>query len=288
MSATSSVETPTTQNLQSKTAIVISEQNVQSQYVKRSFSVSLSVSSSTSLGAAGSAISLSVDERTAVIAPPQLLLQSSSSSTSTNVAATIAAVHQRKSYSLEQKESSLRHQVKPNQQLANISLPLAMTSSEVTPSLTGASVAILGTLEATSRHCTNATGKIAPLTSQKMHRTIPSDKINLRLILVSGKTKEFIFNPSDSAGDIAQTVFDNWPTDWTREAVSKAEILRLIYQGRFLHCNVTLGALGLPLGKTTVMHLVPRDNLPEPNSQDQRQKSKGGSGSCCSTTCCIL
>lgn len=55
--------------------------------------------------------------------------------------------------------------------------------------------------------------------------------------------------------------------DWSQEAVSKAEILRLIYQGRFLHCNVTLGALGLPLGKTTVMHLVPRDSLPEPNSQ---------------------
>ena len=55
--------------------------------------------------------------------------------------------------------------------------------------------------------------------------------------------------------------------DWENEAVDKAEILRLIYQGRFLHCNVTLGALGLPLGKTTVMHLVPRDNLPEPNSQ---------------------
>lgn len=59
----------------------------------------------------------------------------------------------------------------------------------------------------------------------------------------------------------------NLYTDWAAEAVPKAEILRLIYQGRFLHCNVTLGALVLPLGKTTVMHLVPRDNLPEPNSQ---------------------
>ena len=49
--------------------------------------------------------------------------------------------------------------------------------------------------------------------------------------------------------------------------MAKAEILRLIYQGRFLHSNVTLGALGLPFGKTTVMHLVPRENLPEPNSQ---------------------
>lgn len=55
--------------------------------------------------------------------------------------------------------------------------------------------------------------------------------------------------------------------DWLDEAVSKAEILRLIYQGRFLHSNVTLGALALPFGKTTVMHLVPRETLPEPNSQ---------------------
>lgn len=144
-------------------------------------------------------------------------------------------------------------------------------------------------LETPTSLCSTAIkANVNPLISQKMTRTIPSDKINLRLILVSGKTKEFLFNPSDSAGDIAQTVFENWPTDWSQEAVSKAEILRLIYQGRFLHCNVTLGALGLPLGKSTVMHLVPRDNLPEPNSQDQRQKSKGGSGRCCSTTCCIL
>lgn len=113
-------------------------------------------------------------------------------------------------------------------------------------------------------------------------------QINLRLILVSGKTKEFLFSPSDSAGEIAKIVFEQWPegkttlieiwttilkeiffSDWESEAVDKAEILRLIYQGRFLHCNVTLGALGLPLGKTTVMHLVPRDNLPEPNSQGE-------------------
>lgn len=121
-----------------------------------------------------------------------------------------------------------------------------------------------------------------------MIRPIPSDKINLRLILVSGKTEEFLFNANDSAGEIAQFVFDNWPEDWAEEAVARAEILRLIYQGRFLHSNVTLGALGLPFGRTTVMHLVPRENLPEPNSQDQRQKSKGGGSSCCSASCSIL
>lgn len=36
-------------------------------------------------------------------------------------------------------------------------------------------------------------------------------QVNLKLILVSGKTKEFLFSPSESAGDIAQHVFDHWP-----------------------------------------------------------------------------
>ena len=61
-------------------------------------------------------------------------------------------------------------------------------------------------------------------------------------------------------------------SDWSEETVSSAEILRLIYQGRFLHGNVTLSALGLATGKTTVMHLVPRESLPEPNSQGEERE----------------
>ena len=36
--------------------------------------------------------------------------------------------------------------------------------------------------------------------------------VNLRLILVSGKTKDFKFPITESAGEIAQYVFDNWPS----------------------------------------------------------------------------
>lgn len=78
--------------------------------------------------------------------------------------------------------------------------------------------------------------------------------------------------------------------------------MRLIFQGRFLHENVTLGGrwnflfvcllqihlkiilfivnlffnlvLKLPLGKTTVMHLVPRERLPQVNSQGKNFKFK--------------
>lgn len=42
------------------------------------------------------------------------------------------------------------------------------------------------------------------------------------MILVSGKTKEYLFSPSESAGDIAQFVFDNWPPEWEEESVSDA------------------------------------------------------------------
>uniref|UniRef100_A0A9J8AT71 Ubiquitin-like protein 3 n=1 Tax=Cyprinus carpio carpio TaxID=630221 RepID=A0A9J8AT71_CYPCA len=97
------------------------------------------------------------------------------------------------------------------------------------------------------------------------------DTVNLRLILVSGKTQDFIFSPNDSATEIARHVFENWPAGWEEESVSSPSILRLIFQGRFLHGNVTLGALKLPPGRTTVMHLVARETLPEPNSHGGTQ-----------------
>uniref|UniRef100_A0AAX7TY84 Ubiquitin-like 3a n=1 Tax=Astatotilapia calliptera TaxID=8154 RepID=A0AAX7TY84_ASTCA len=77
---------------------------------------------------------------------------------------------------------------------------------------------------------------------------LPVLQINLRLILVSGKTKEFLFSPNDSAADIAKHVYDNWPMDWEEEQVSSPNILRLIYQGRFLHGNVTLGGCRRQVG----------------------------------------
>lgn len=77
-------------------------------------------------------------------------------------------------------------------------------------------------------------------------------------------------------------------TEWVDESVSKAEILRLIYQGRFLHGNVTLGALGLPAGKTCVMHLVPRENLPEPNSQGKMLADNCFSGWLAKWSCVML
>ncbi|XP_013860985.1 ubiquitin-like protein 3b isoform X2 [Austrofundulus limnaeus] len=75
-----------------------------------------------------------------------------------------------------------------------------------------------------------------------------NDLVHLRLILVSGKTQDFTFSPNDSATDIAKHVFENWPAGWEEEQVSSPSILRLIFQGRFLHGNVTLGGVGVRAG----------------------------------------
>ncbi|KAK6015203.1 hypothetical protein OSTOST_19375 [Ostertagia ostertagi] len=110
-----------------------------------------------------------------------------------------------------------------------------------------------------------------------------SENVTLRLILVSGRTHEFQFHPLTPAHEVTQKVFEQWPKEWAEEKVESASMLKLIYHGRFLHGSVTLNALNLPQGKTTVMHLVTRENLPEPNSNDSLSKRKRGS--CCR---CVL
>lgn len=87
---------------------------------------------------------------------------------------------------------------------------------------------------------------------------------------MSGKTAEFQFRPTTTASDVAKHIFENWPEgklafgsgfdsfhfilDWQNEPrVDRFEVLRLIYQGRFLHGNVTLGALRLQQGQLFVL-----------------------------------
>ncbi|PAA59161.1 hypothetical protein BOX15_Mlig015799g1 [Macrostomum lignano] len=117
---------------------------------------------------------------------------------------------------------------------------------------------------------------------------VPSDRVNLRLLLVSGSSHCFLFSPDDCAQEITDFVYNNWPEDWSQAERPASNILRLIYQGRFLHRSVTLAALRLPPGGTTVMHLVARDSAPEPRADDERRRAKGGICCCCCNGCCCV
>lgn len=123
-----------------------------------------------------------------------------------------------------------------------------------------------------------------------MIKNIPQDKVNLRLIFVAGgdqSGKEFLVSPSLTATEIALFVYENWPSDWIATKVDRAEVLRFIYQGRFLHENVTLESINIQPGRTCVMHLVPREKIPEPNIDiNSKEKVHHSDTGCC--VCSIL
>jgi hypothetical protein len=138
-------------------------------------------------------------------------------------------------------------------------------------------------------------------------RNVPTDKVNLRLILVSGNRADFLVAPSDSVTSVVRQVFDKWPKEWSGEAKpTTSDTLRLIYLGRFLKGSMALSALNLPLGKTTVMHLIIREHIPGEGSYCgtimhvlclskctnvlfsgtlERDKSRQESGGC---DCCVI
>ena len=109
-------------------------------------------------------------------------------------------------------------------------------------------------------------------------RSIPNDSIILKLMIVTGDSAEFIFSLKTPASTISEHIWNNWPSNWPdSQKTTKAETLRLIYQGRFLHGNVTLGALKLVPKAMTVMHLVHREKLPQAPVEEDDKKN-GGNG----------
>ena len=83
------------------------------------------------------------------------------------------------------------------------------TAAASTPT-SGGTAPASGASSSSNKH-TSKTSTHKDNNSSSSSSSSSSNEINLRLILVSGKTKDFPFLSSDSAGDIAKYVFDNWP-----------------------------------------------------------------------------
>lgn len=62
--------------------------------------------------------------------------------------------------------------------------------------------------------------------------------------MVSGKTKEFLFSPNDSAADIAKHVYDNWPMgEWLLLAVAVDKEVAVITSSGSWHLYIVLPLL---------------------------------------------
>jgi hypothetical protein len=106
-------------------------------------------------------------------------------------------------------------------------------------------------------------------------------KLTVKLLTVQGLSTELFCVPSDTVKSLSQRVYEQWPENWSSIEKPSKNILRVIYHGRFLHDNVKLSDLSLALDKVTVMHLVCRENLPDPPKPDENEENKTGRSGCC-------
>jgi len=102
------------------------------------------------------------------------------------------------------------------------------------------------------------------------------DKVNLTLLLVSGKRHTFAFDPTDTITVVKSRVFNNWPREWADETPVAVSSLKIVYQGRFLEDGTTLEANKILRGQTTIVHLtiknVSQHDNDGPKSKDEAPK----------------
>eukprot|EP00123_Amoebidium_parasiticum_P020890 comp58222_c0_seq1/m.47823 comp58222_c0_seq1/g.47823 ORF comp58222_c0_seq1/g.47823 comp58222_c0_seq1/m.47823 type:complete len:129 (-) comp58222_c0_seq1:678-1064(-) len=86
-------------------------------------------------------------------------------------------------------------------------------------------------------------------------RKVPADKVQLRLLLASGKRADFLFDPTETFGNVKAYVLANWPEEWAGEKPGNEASIRIIHNGRFQSDDSTLESAKAPAGATTTMHL---------------------------------
>ncbi|KAH6564923.1 hypothetical protein BASA50_010310 [Batrachochytrium salamandrivorans] len=109
--------------------------------------------------------------------------------------------------------------------------------------------------------------------------SIPADKVNLRLLLVSGKKSDFLFAATDTIDAVCAHIALNWPADWVGEIQPKgSENVKILLRGKFLERNSTIQGNAISAGDTTVVHVLVKNDVSTPESK----KLESSSGCSCS------
>ncbi|KAG0180059.1 Vacuolar-sorting protein SNF7 [Apophysomyces sp. BC1021] len=87
---------------------------------------------------------------------------------------------------------------------------------------------------------------------------IPTDKVHLTMLLVSGNRYTFEFDPSTTIAQVKQYVHDQWPQEWSDRSQPSLDSLEVVYLGKFLENETTLESNRLRGGHTTTVHLIVR------------------------------
>ncbi|CAG8655148.1 3968_t:CDS:2 [Funneliformis mosseae] len=111
----------------------------------------------------------------------------------------------------------------------------------------------------------DSTTSSSALSSQTSQQEEAEDKVNLTLLLVSGKRHTFVFDPNDTITVVKSRVFNNWPKEWADETPVAVSSLKIVYQGRFLEDGATLESNKIQRGQNTIVHLTIKNLLHQDN-----------------------
>ncbi|KAJ1565115.1 hypothetical protein HK405_013126 [Cladochytrium tenue] len=107
---------------------------------------------------------------------------------------------------------------------------------------------------------------------------VPADKVNLRLLLVSGKKADVLVAPTDRVETVKEKIFGDWPKDWTDEIPTGPTSLRILLRGRFLEDGTTVGDARIPAGQTTIVHLLVRPDAGATGGSASNLNKNAGTG----------
>ncbi|KAI9287516.1 ubiquitin-related domain-containing protein [Umbelopsis sp. AD052] len=91
--------------------------------------------------------------------------------------------------------------------------------------------------------------------SEPKEAAVPSDKVRLNLLLVSGKKLVIDTEKNDTITQVKMQVLEQWPKEWNINAPTTVEEMNIIYLGKFLANETTLEANNIKNGRLTTVHL---------------------------------
>ncbi|KAI8878563.1 hypothetical protein K501DRAFT_336677 [Backusella circina FSU 941] len=100
-----------------------------------------------------------------------------------------------------------------------------------------------------------------PSNTSSISNKVPTDKIHLVFLLITGSKASFEFEPSLKIVQVKNFLFEHWPKDWVKEVRPiSIQYLEIVYLGKFLGNDTTLQENKLSCGQTTTIHLIIRQN----------------------------
>ncbi|KAI9636212.1 ubiquitin-related domain-containing protein [Dioszegia hungarica] len=147
----------------------------------------------------------------------------------------------------------------------------AQTMSQATTTAVPASAPVVGS-EAPAQappktHTDAEIGSITP----------PVPKCHLRVLIISGQSHVFSFEPEITVGRMKEIVWSSWPSEWTSpSAPPSPSFLRVLYSGRILQDDSTLSSNNLATAllptNPTVLHISVRSFSLRGDEGDPKQK----------------